>query len=63
MTPRITGKGRADYVTVKLPKGLADLIDEVIESGRFGYRTRGEFVSEAVRRLLKELGYLPVPEK
>jgi len=46
------------YVTIKIPKELADLIDKVIESKRFGYRSRAEFINEAIRQKLRELGYI-----
>jgi metal-responsive CopG/Arc/MetJ family transcriptional regulator len=44
-----------DYVTLKLPRALADEIDHVIESGTLGYRSRAELVSDAVRRRLEQL--------
>jgi len=48
----------APYVTVKIPRELADIIDQ--HAPRFGYRSRTEFVVEAVREKLLELGYVPV---
>lgn len=42
-------KSRDDYVTVRIPRQLADEIDEVIRSGKLGYRTRAEMVKEAIR--------------
>ncbi len=51
-------KGRSRYVYIAIPQELAEKIDEVINSERFGYRSRGEFVVEAVRKRLEELGYL-----
>jgi len=47
-----------EWITIKLPKDLVDRIDNLIESGRYGYTSRADFVSDAVRRLLKEYGYL-----
>mgnify|MGYP000695747807 CR=1 FL=1 len=44
----------AEYVNVKIPKKLAEKIDKVIELGLEGYRSRGEFVTTAVREKLKE---------
>ncbi len=44
-----------DYVTLKLPRALADEVDHVIESGLLGYRSRAELVSDAVRRRLEQL--------
>ena len=45
----------ADYVTIKIPKALADEIDQIIESGTLGYRSRAELVSEAIRRRIEQL--------
>lgn len=47
-----------DYVTIKIRKELAEVIDEVIRDGKYGYRSRAEFVAEAVRDKLRQLGYL-----
>ncbi len=44
-----------DYVTLKIPKSLADEIDHVIESGTLGYRSRAELASDAIRRRLEQL--------
>jgi len=44
-----------DYITLKLPRALADEIDHVIEAGILGYRSRAELVSDAVRRRLEQL--------
>ncbi len=44
-----------DYVTLKIPKALADEIDHVIESGTLGYRSRAELASDAIRRRLEQL--------
>ena len=43
------------YVTLKIPKSLADEIDHVIESGTLGYRSRAELASDAIRRRLEQL--------
>lgn len=43
--------GRQDYVTVKLPRDLLEEIDRVL--GRFGYRSRTEFIKDAIRDLLR----------
>jgi len=40
------------YVNVKLPEELAREIDEILKERTFGYRSRGEFVTEATRMLL-----------
>jgi len=46
------------YHTVNLPDALAQVIGEVVESGKHGYTSIPDFVKEAVRRYLRELGYL-----
>jgi len=46
------------YHTVNLPKILADKVSEAIVSGKHGYHSIPDFVKEAVRRQLRELGYL-----
>ena len=38
-----------DYVTLKIPRELAELIDKLIEESRLGYRSRAEFTKEAIR--------------
>jgi len=43
-----------EYVNIKIPKKLADKIDKVLELGLEGYRSRGEFVANAIREKLKE---------
>jgi metal-responsive CopG/Arc/MetJ family transcriptional regulator len=37
------------YVNVKLPVELADEVDKILDKKIWGYRSRGEFVAEAVR--------------
>jgi len=44
-----------DYATVKLPKELADEIDELIEKKHSGYLSRMEFTRDAVRRRLEQI--------
>jgi len=43
------------YTTVSIPVSLAEKIDGVVESGRYGYKNRPEFVCDAIRRRLEEL--------
>ena len=47
------------YIGVSLPEEIINMIDEVIESGRYPYVSRADFVMDAVRKLLRELGYFP----
>ncbi len=37
------------YVNVKIPVELADEVDKVLEKKLLGYRSRAEFVAEAIR--------------
>jgi len=50
---------RKGYKGIAIPEELVEYIDEVIKSGKFGYRSRSEFVIDAVRRRLEELGFYP----
>ena len=44
-----------NYVTLKVPKALADEIDQIIESGTLGYRSRAEMVNDFIRHGLEQL--------
>ena len=44
-----------EYINIPLPIGLAKEIDDIIKEGEFGYKTKSEFVKEAVREKLGEL--------
>jgi metal-responsive CopG/Arc/MetJ family transcriptional regulator len=46
-----------DYVTVRIPKDLADEIDKIIESGTLGYRSRAEMVNDAIRLRIEILRF------
>jgi metal-responsive CopG/Arc/MetJ family transcriptional regulator len=37
------------YVNVKIPVELADEVDKILEKKLLGYRSRAEFVAEAIR--------------
>lgn len=37
------------YVNVKIPVELANEVDKILEKKLLGYRSRAEFVAEAVR--------------
>ncbi|MEM2342359.1 MAG: ribbon-helix-helix domain-containing protein [Candidatus Bathyarchaeia archaeon] len=39
----------ARYISVKIPKELMDEIDKIVSSGILGYRSRMEFIKDAVR--------------
>ncbi|MBD3249146.1 ribbon-helix-helix protein, CopG family [Candidatus Woesearchaeota archaeon] len=43
------------YTNVALPEDLIGQIDAIIKKTGLGYKSRGEFVKEAVRNLLKDI--------
>ena len=43
------------YTNIPLPGELAKQIDDVIKNAELGYKTKSEFVKEAVRERLMEL--------
>ena len=44
------------YTNIPLPDELAQQIEDVIKTADLGYKTKSEFVKEAVREKLVELG-------
>lgn len=42
----------SEYVTVSIPKELADEIDKLV--GKHGFSSRAEIVKSAIRKLLSE---------
>ena len=46
---------RKGWVSVAIPEELARKIDEIVKLRKYGYRSRSQFVTDAVRRLLEEL--------
>ena len=44
-----------NYVTLKIPRDIANQIDRVIQKGNLGYRSRAEFVNEGIRTLLSSV--------
>ena len=51
-------KPKYKYHTVNMPLVLAEEIEEVIASGKHGYTSIPDFIKEATRRYLRELGYI-----
>lgn len=47
---------RKKYTNIPLPDELAKQIDDVIKTAELGYKTKSEFIKEAVRERLIELG-------
>jgi len=59
--PKTKAEKAAEYIFVKLPKSLLDEVDK--ELGKHGYRSRSEFLKDAVRSLLRQYGaYQPEEE-
>lgn len=56
--PRVV-KGRGNWVYVGLPKEIVDRVDAVIESGKWGFRSRNDYALEAVKMDLQTRGYYP----
>ncbi len=44
-----------EYTTVRLPKEIMDEIDQIIKRGIRGYKSRAEFIKEAIRKRFEEL--------
>ena len=52
-----------EYTTVRLPKELMEVIDNIIKTGVGSYKSRAEFIKEALRRRFEQLKILtPMPE-
>jgi hypothetical protein len=52
-----------EYTTVRLPKELMEEIDEIIRQRIRGYKSRAEFIKEAIRNRFEELKTAPpMPE-
>ena len=56
--PRVV-KGRGYWVYVGLPKEIVDRIDQIIESGKWGFRSRNDYALEAIKMDLRTRGYYP----
>jgi len=41
-----------EYITIRIPRELIKRIDKIIDSKQYGYRSRAEFVKEAIREKL-----------
>jgi len=46
---------RENYVTLMIPRALADEIDRIIQSGTLGYRSRAEMVNDFIRHGIEQL--------
>lgn len=57
LTPDRKRKGRDRITYAGVPTEIMALIDQAIESGKYGYLSRNQFVTEAVKMRLRDLGY------
>lgn len=44
-----------EYTTIRLPKELVEAIDKILRRGVMGYKSRAEFIKEAVREKLRTM--------
>lgn len=42
-----------DYTTIKLPNEIIERIKKIVSSNKFGFKSRSEFIKEAIRQELK----------
>lgn len=47
------------WITVKIPRELYELAKKAVEEGKFGYTSASDLITDAIRKRLRELGYLP----
>jgi len=45
-------KVKDEYITIRIPRDLTQKIDKIIDAKQYGYRSRAEFVKEAIREKL-----------
>jgi len=53
--PRKATTKREEWAYINLPKELVARVDALVNEQKHGYRSRGDFVADAVRRRLEEL--------
>ncbi len=55
-SPSRTGSvANEDYVGVRLPKELIAEVDRLVNRKALGFRSRAEFIADAIRRRLEEI--------
>jgi len=57
--PRKSTRPPTGWVTIAIPAEIIGRIDLVVESRKYGFRSRADFVIESIKMRLKELGYYP----
>jgi hypothetical protein len=55
----MSAKSRGDWVYVGIPREIAVRIDKVIASRQWGFRSRNDYVLEAVKQDLRTRGLYP----
>jgi Arc/MetJ-type ribon-helix-helix transcriptional regulator len=60
--PKRTRKPR-DYTTVSIPFSLTERIEDFLKTGEAGYQNRTDFVLDAIRMRLRQLGLLEPENK
>ncbi len=53
--PKKATNPRDEWTYINLPTELAQQIDDLVNARKHGYRSRSDFVADAVRQLLKQL--------
>ncbi len=54
---------RKRYVNIPLPEELTKEIEKIIKKGKLGYKTKSEFVKEAVREKIIEFDKIEISKK
>jgi len=47
-------RGKIMYTNVGIPRDLMEQVEQIISTSRLGYRTRSEFIIEAVREKIEK---------
>jgi len=45
----------SNYLNVRLPKQLISQVDRIVDRKALGFRSRAEFIADAIRRRLEEI--------
>jgi len=45
----------SNYLNVRLPKQLIAQVDRIVDRKALGFRSRAEFIADAIRRRLEEI--------
>jgi Arc/MetJ-type ribon-helix-helix transcriptional regulator len=49
---------REGYTSVSISNAIIEIIDKLVNSGDETYRTRSDFIKDALRLRLRDLGYI-----